>query len=105
MDFSFPTENKLNSTSDYTLSPFLKPRFGQPYVLHFIQDRGGMKYNVITKSMVSINISAEPSLTFFQCLTALLSELWTFIFIHNYEKWIFWFSFSVSPPGKAHTEI
>lgn len=59
---------------------------------------------VITWSIVSIDISAEDSPTFLQCLTALLSELWTLIFLHNYEKWIFWCSFSACPPGKAHTE-
>lgn len=59
---------------------------------------------VITWSIVSIDISAENSPTFLQCLTALLSELWTLIFLHNYEKLIFWCSFSACPPGKAHTE-
>lgn len=59
---------------------------------------------VITWSIVSIDISAEDSPTSLQCLTALLSELWTLIFLHNYEKWIFWCSFSACPPGKAHTE-
>lgn len=59
---------------------------------------------VITWSILSIDISGEDSPTFLQCLTALLSELWTLIFLHNYEKWIFWCSLSACPPGKAHTE-
>lgn len=39
--------------------------------------------------MVLIDIAEEPFPTFFQRLTAPLSELWTFTFIHNYEKLIF----------------
>lgn len=102
--FPFPNENKLNTSSDYTLLLYFMLRFFKNFCFASDRKHSRCEMYVIAWSIASIDISAEDSPTSLQCLTALLSELWTLIFLHNYEKWIFWCSFSACPPGKAHTE-